>query len=134
VEDNEYMLDILGNSLKRLGFSRIQKFKNGKDAVKFSPANGKIEVTASYAQGDSLNVSVADNGPGIEPAILRRLGEPFLQGNPAISQSGQGTGLGLSICKRYMDLLGGKLVIDSTLDRGTIATLRFTNTSLSDTR
>ena len=104
------------------------------NAVKFSPANGKIEVTASYAQGDSLNVSVADNGPGIEPAILRRLGEPFLQGNPAISQSGQGTGLGLSICKRYMDLLGGKLVIDSTLDRGTIATLRFTNTSLSDTR
>ena len=34
VEDNEYMLDILVNSLKRLGFTRVQKAKNGKDAKK----------------------------------------------------------------------------------------------------
>ena len=100
------------------------------NAVKFSPAGGKIRITASYAPGKALDISVADNGPGIEPALLRRLGEPFLQGNPAISQSGQGTGLGLSICKRYMDLLGGELIIDSTVDRGTTATIRFPHSLL----
>ncbi len=102
------------------------------NAVKFSPAGGKIRVAAAHSPGKSLDISVADNGPGIEPTLLRRLGEPFLQGNPAISQSGQGTGLGLSICKRYMDLLGGELIINSTVDRGTTATIRFPNSLLTD--
>jgi len=100
------------------------------NAVKFSPADGKIRITALHAPGRTLDISITDNGPGIEPTLLRRLGEPFLQGNPAISQSGQGTGLGLSICKRYMELLGGELLIDSTVDRGTTATLRFPRTLL----
>ena len=101
------------------------------NAVKFSPAGGKIPITASCAAGGPLDISVTDNGPGIAPALLRWLGEPFLQGDPAISQSGQGTGLGLSICKRCMDLLGGELVIDSTVDRGTTATIRFPRRLLS---
>ena len=33
VEDNEYMLDIMANSLKRMGFTRLQRMKNGKEAV-----------------------------------------------------------------------------------------------------
>jgi CheY-like chemotaxis protein len=41
VEDNEYMLDILVNSLKRLGFTRVHKFKNGKEAVEYLRMTGK---------------------------------------------------------------------------------------------
>ena len=41
IEDNEYMLDILYNSLKRLGFARIQKAKNGKEAVEYLKATAK---------------------------------------------------------------------------------------------
>lgn len=41
VEDNEYMLDILVNSLKRLGFTRVQKSKNGKEAVEYLKLTSK---------------------------------------------------------------------------------------------
>ena len=95
------------------------------NAIKFSPPDGEIAVRASYRAGQGLDISVRDNGPGIEPALLRRLGEPFLQGNPAVSHLGKGTGLGLSICKRYMDLLGGELRIESAVGAGTTATIRF---------
>jgi signal transduction histidine kinase len=57
--------------------------------------------------------------------ILKRIGEPFLQGNPALSRAGQGTGLGLSICKHYMELLGGELLVDSMVGTGTTVTMRF---------
>ncbi len=95
------------------------------NAIKFSPANGEIVLWAAYRPGYWLDISVKDNGPGIEPALLKRLGEPFLQGNPAVSHLGKGTGLGLSICKRYMDLLGGELQIESMVGVGTTAAIRF---------
>jgi osomolarity two-component system sensor histidine kinase SLN1 len=82
-------------------------------------------VWTTYRAGHGLDISVKDSGPGIEPTLLRRLGEPFLQGNPAVSHLGKGTGLGLSICKRYMDLLGGELKIESIVGIGTTATIRF---------
>ncbi|MCC6914948.1 MAG: hypothetical protein IT566_14705 [Rhodospirillaceae bacterium] len=95
------------------------------NAIKFSPAEGEIVLWATHRAGHWLDVSVKDHGPGIEPTLLKRLGEPFLQGNPAVSHLGKGTGLGLSICKRYMDLLGGQLRIESVVGVGTTATIRF---------
>jgi signal transduction histidine kinase len=97
------------------------------NAIKFSPPEGEILVWTAYRAGHWLDIAVKDNGPGIEPTLLRRLGEPFLQGNPAVSHLGKGTGLGLSICKRYMDLLGGELKIESIVGIGTTATIRFPN-------
>ncbi|MGE3474314.1 MAG: sensor histidine kinase [Rhodospirillaceae bacterium] len=101
------------------------------NAIKFSPAGGEIVLWAAHRAGHWLDISVKDNGPGIEPTLLKRLGEPFLQGNPAVSHLGKGTGLGLSICKRYMDLLGGQLRIESIVGVGTTATIRFPNDLLA---
>lgn len=112
-------------------FSRQVVINLLSNAIKFSPAGGEIVVSARYVEGQHLDIAVRDNGPGIEPALLRRLGEPFLQGNPSVSHSGQGTGLGLSICKRYMDLLGGVLLINSTVGAGTTAIIRFPQHLLS---
>ena len=95
------------------------------NAIKFSPPGAEIVIGARNHTDAGITVSVTDHGPGIEPGLLKRLGEPFLQGNPALSHSGQGTGLGLSICKRYMDLLGGDLKVESTLGSGTTATIHF---------
>jgi len=99
------------------------------NAIKFSPLDGEILVRATLRPGQGpghgLDIAVKDSGPGMEPALLKRLGEPFLQGNPALSHLGKGTGLGLSICKRYMDLLGGELKIESVVGVGTTATIRF---------
>ncbi len=97
------------------------------NAIKFSPPESEIALWATYRPGHWMDISVRDNGPGIEPTLLKRLGEPFLQGNPAVSHLGKGTGLGLSICKRYMDLLGGELRIESLVGAGTTATIRFPN-------
>jgi two-component system cell cycle sensor histidine kinase PleC len=106
-------------------FSRQVVINLLSNAIKFSSPDSEIVISTVYAEGKFLDIAVSDHGPGIEPALLKRLGEPFLQGNPSVSHSGQGTGLGLSICKRYMDLLGGELIIDSTVGSGTTATIRF---------
>jgi signal transduction histidine kinase len=106
-------------------FSRQVMINLLSNAVKFSPPGSEIVVTGRHTEGKHLDICISDNGPGIEPALLKRLGEPFLQGNPAVSHSGRGTGLGLSICKRYMNVLGGELLIDSLVGRGTTATIRF---------
>ncbi len=113
-------------------FSRQVVINLLSNAIKFSPPHSEIVIGARYSEGRHLDIAVSDHGAGIEPALLKRLGEPFLQGNPSVSHSGQGTGLGLSICKRYMDLLGGELLIDSTVGTGTTATIRFPETLLID--
>ncbi len=94
------------------------------NATKFSSPGLEIAVEARR-HDKGLDISVADRGPGIDPALMRRIGEPFLQGNPTVSRSGQGAGLGLSICKQYMDLLGGELLIASEPNQGTTASVRF---------
>lgn len=94
------------------------------NAAKFSDPGSDIMVrTRHHAKG--LDIAIEDKGPGIEAAIMQRIGEPFLQSNPSLSRSGQGAGLGLSICKQYMDLLGGELLINSTPNQGTTAAVRF---------
>jgi signal transduction histidine kinase len=95
------------------------------NAIKFSPPAGRVLVRADITAYGDLDVSVTDQGSGIAPMILKRIGEPFLQGDPALSRAGQGTGLGLSICKHYMDLLGGELLLESSPGSGTTATMRF---------
>jgi signal transduction histidine kinase len=101
------------------------------NAVKFSAPGLEIVIEARrHAKG--LDISVRDHGPGIDEAIMRRIGEPFLQGNPTVTRAGQGAGLGLSICKQYMDLLGGELLIDSRANAGTTASVRFPPALLAD--
>ena len=95
------------------------------NAIKFSQAGTEIDISARWTENGPLEVMIGDRGPGIDPTILRRIGEPFLQGNPTVSRSGQGTGLGLSICKNYMNLMGGDLMINSAVGRGTTAVVRF---------
>ncbi|MDE2154471.1 MAG: hypothetical protein KGJ32_01050 [Xanthomonadaceae bacterium] len=65
---------------------------------------------------------VADHGPGAPPALLDRLGQPFLRGDP--SRGGAGTGLGLSIVKRAAELHGGTLQLRNAPGGGLVATIR----------
>jgi len=99
------------------------------NATKFSSPGLEIEIQARQ-HDKGLDIAVSDRGPGIDAALMRRIGEPFLQGNPTVSRSGQGAGLGLSICKQYMDLLGGELLIASEPNQGTTASVRFPPTLL----
>lgn len=97
------------------------------NAVKFTE-QGEVHVTVDSLDRPAteqlrLRFAVADTGIGIPAAQLAYLFEPFTQVDSSHRRRFQGTGLGLSIVKRLVELMGGKVKLTSTPDRGT--TVRF---------
>lgn len=88
--------------------------------------NKGLIVVSAAAQGDFLEVSVADNGEGIAPDRIPLLFERYKSRDSAKAQAGKntGTGLGLFICKHIVDAHGGRIWIESFEGAGT--TVRFT--------
>ena len=72
--------------------------------------------------GDALFMRVTDHGSGVAPALLDRLGQPFLRGDQA--RSSTGSGLGLSIVMRAAELHGGTLELGNGSYGGLVATIR----------
>lgn len=94
------------------------------NAIKFTPAGGQVRIAGHRDSEGNMVVSVSDTGVGIRPEYLPRIFEPFWQGDPNVSRSGEGTGLGLAISRKFMELHGGTLEIDSVENRGTTAMIR----------
>ena len=80
--------------------------------------HGGVLVRVWQEQGDLL-VSVRDTGPGIAPAEIDKLFQPFQQLDGSIRQRFGGSGLGLSISKRFIELHGGKIWVESRTGAGT---------------
>lgn len=94
------------------------------NAVRFS--NGGIVSLSAWRRADGgIAISVEDNGVGIAPEVLTRLGEPYYRGAEDGTDRPAGTGLGLGVVKELMTLHQGWLVLTSTLGRGTTAVLEF---------
>ena len=86
------------------------------NAMKFTVGRPNAEIRiSSQVLDDQIIVIVEDNGSGISPEDLQRVKEKFYKG----SSNKSGTGLGLSIASEIMELHGGKMLIDSTLNVGT---------------
>lgn len=86
------------------------------NAIKFTPEGGRIELTAQKA-GNTVQVSVKDNGPGIPKEEQRRIFDAFYR----LRKSGEnveGTGLGLAITESLVKLQGGALGLESEPGRG----------------
>lgn len=78
------------------------------NASKFGPPNAPIDVAISLP-GSAVRVTVADRGPGVSTAQVRRLFEPYYR-TPAAARGGrEGTGLGLSIVKSIVEAHGGEV-------------------------
>lgn len=90
------------------------------NAVKFTPAGGEVDVSATRANGE-VRVSVADTGPGIPPGDQERIFEEFQQSETGVGLR-EGTGLGLALSKRYVELHGGRIWVESELGRGSTFT------------
>ncbi len=90
------------------------------NAIKFTPPGGRITVTA-HAGDDEVEVTVADTGEGIAAADLKRVLEPFVQGEDAMNRRHGGAGLGLPLVKRLVELQGGRFRLESTRGVGTRA-------------
>jgi signal transduction histidine kinase len=91
------------------------------NASKFSDEEQPIEVNCAIAN-DSAQIAISDKGIGISDEDKERLFTSFYRGANAVNI--QGTGLGLHIVKRYLDLLGGEVHLQSELGAGT--TIAFT--------
>lgn len=79
-----------------------------QNAVKYTPPGGEINIYSEQRRNEII-ISVADNGPGIDPAILNNLFESFLQ--PGVRK---GAGMALVVCRDLITLLGGRISAENT--------------------
>jgi signal transduction histidine kinase len=98
------------------------------NAVKFTPPGGHVRVAARAATEDGLacaEVLVEDTGPGIAPEDRERIFQEFQQSQTAPGGSKpEGTGLGLALAKRFVEMHGGRIRVESQPGRG--STFAFT--------
>jgi cell cycle sensor histidine kinase DivJ len=92
------------------------------NAIKFSHPGGQVKVSLRR-QGQCLNLSISDQGVGMAPEALGRIGEPFFQVQDGLARRYEGTGLGLSIVKGLVDLHQGTLRAMSEIGTGTTVTV-----------
>ena len=88
------------------------------NAVKFAPGGSTVTI-AAMASGQTVTVSVRDEGEGIAPENLGRLFRKFQQVDSSSSRRKGGTGLGLAITKALVEQHGGRIFVDSELHKGT---------------
>ncbi len=91
------------------------------NAVKFTPDGGKVTVTARKL-GEAIEVAVQDTGVGIAPEDQERIFEEFRQASHAHGKAREGTGLGLALARRFVELHGGKIQVQSALGQGSTFT------------
>ena len=91
------------------------------NAIKFTDqGNILVKVGRSDTTGNSdmIRFDVIDSGIGIHQDVLSTLFAPFIQADSSITRRFGGTGLGLSICKRLVDLMKGRIGVNSTVGKG----------------
>ena len=99
------------------------------NALKFTPAAGRICVSASEQAGDTKDTaiyefSIEDTGIGMSPEFLEHIFEPFERERTSTVSGIQGTGLGMSITKNLVELMNGSITVES--QKGYGSTFRFT--------
>ena len=101
-----------------------------RNAVKFTPADGRVTVSTSDGPDDRVRVTVADDGIGVDPVVLPRLFDPFEQGSRSITDEFSGLGLGLAIAKGLVEAHGGTIGAASDgSGRGTTFTVELATVS-----
>jgi signal transduction histidine kinase len=87
------------------------------NAVKFTPEGGRIGINARQVDG-SVEISVSDTGIGISPEDQARIFEEFRQVGGDYAHKTEGTGLGLTLAKKFVELHGGKIWVESEVGKG----------------
>jgi len=94
------------------------------NAVKFSPSGGRVEIavsaTAAVADSVAVRFEVRDNGIGMDAATMTHIFERFTQADSSTTRRYGGTGLGLAISSRLVEMMGGRLEVDSTPGHGSV--------------
>jgi two-component system cell cycle sensor histidine kinase PleC len=94
------------------------------NAIKFTPQGGTIRVETKIEDGMTV-VTIVDTGAGMTEDEIATAMEPFGRVDSTARRAREGTGLGLPLVKAFLELHGGRLVIDSEKGRGTTIRLFF---------
>ncbi|HET6922087.1 MAG TPA: ATP-binding protein, partial [Anaeromyxobacteraceae bacterium] len=93
------------------------------NAVKFTPAGGRVSLEARPFPGERVGLVVSDSGIGISAPDLSRVFEVFYQVDSSSTREYGGAGLGLAIVKSYVEAHGGQVTVESTVGKGTTFTM-----------
>jgi signal transduction histidine kinase len=93
------------------------------NAVKFTPAGGNVMVTARD-DAETVEISVRDSGIGIDKEDQVRIFEAFQQAERGPARVQEGTGLGLGLARRFVELHGGTISVESEPGQGSTFTVR----------
>jgi CheY-like chemotaxis protein/anti-sigma regulatory factor (Ser/Thr protein kinase) len=96
------------------------------NAIKFTAPGGSVRVSAAvqpHEGGRQFVFEVCDTGIGIDASKLRRIFEPFEQADRSTTREFGGTGLGLAIVKRLIDMMGGRIDVESEPGKGSRFTI-----------
>ncbi len=117
---DEQLSDILIGDPYRLNQVMLNLISN---AIKFTE-KGTVEVSwqvvKNLASSQLIRVSVADTGIGMEKEFVTKLFDKFSQEYESVTRNYGGTGLGMSICKELVELMGGRILVNSEKGKGTI--------------
>jgi signal transduction histidine kinase len=89
------------------------------NAIKFTPAGGRVTLAIAAEDMDTYRIEVRDTGVGIEPGDIEKLFVEFQQLHTASTQY-QGTGLGLALTRRIVEAQGGRVGVVSTPGQGSV--------------
>jgi signal transduction histidine kinase/DNA-binding response OmpR family regulator len=115
VDDAIGMIEADERKVKQVIFNLLS------NAVKFTPDGGRVDVIARMIN-DQIQVSVRDTGVGIASEDQSRIFEEFQQAPSGQASAREGTGLGLALARRFIELHGGKLSVESQLGVGSTFT------------
>jgi signal transduction histidine kinase len=87
------------------------------NALKFSPPTSPITVRTTAA-GDEIHIAVEDQGPGVPAGEEERIFEPFYQADQSSTRQKGGVGLGLHLASKMAAMVGGRLALDRTREKG----------------
>ena len=94
------------------------------NAIKFTPQNGEINITSKQVKGDNLEdfieIAVKDNGVGIDAANISKLFKIAENRSTPGTLGEQGTGLGLVLCRECIEKCGGKIWVESEINKGSV--------------
>ena len=100
------------------------------NAVKFTDDGGTISFETSYRKGEDskhivVNYRIADTGVGITEEFVEHIFDEFSQEDNGARTQYKGSGLGMAISKRYVDLMGGSISVESKKNVGSVFTVEF---------
>lgn len=112
VDDNVPVIETDPGKLQQVLYNLLS------NAIKFSPDESEIDLHAERTGTGEVRISVADRGPGVPADKHQEIFEKFRQLDQGVTRTHGGTGLGLAISRELVDLLGGRIAVESTPGKG----------------